>query len=98
MPLMAQPAPAPISGTTRRGVLARRLVELRMTALGRPVKGLAVASAIGATKQSLWEWEHGRHVPREQVLDRLAPFSPPGTRERAESLRNRLLDLRAQAP
>ena len=92
---MAQPA-STIS-TTRRGALAQRLVELRMTGLGRPVKGLAVASAIGATKQSLWEWEHARHVPREQTLDRLARFFAQGDPQRVEELRSELFELRAQA-
>ncbi|HWD09354.1 MAG TPA: helix-turn-helix transcriptional regulator [Actinomycetota bacterium] len=77
--------------------MARRLLELRMTALGRPVKGLAVASAIGVSKQSLWEWEHGRHVPREQALEKLARFFVKGDPERAGALRSELLDLRVQA-
>ena len=65
-------------GAARRGALARRLVELRETGLGRPVKGLALASAVGTSKHSLWEWEHGRHIPREQALDALARFFAQG--------------------
>src|SRR5882724_5340141 len=72
---MAPPDPAHADdGDSRRGTLARRLVELRETALGRPLKGLALASAVGTSKHSLWEWEHGRHIPREQALDALARF------------------------
>jgi len=84
-------------GGTRRGALARRLVELRETALGRPLKGLALASAAGTSKHSLWEWEHGRHIPREQVLDALARYFAQGDAAVAEALRHELLGLRAEA-
>jgi transcriptional regulator with XRE-family HTH domain len=84
-------------GAARRGALARRLVELRETALGRPVKGLALASAVGTSKHSLWEWEHGRHIPREQVLDALARFFARGDPDAAEALRSELLGLRDEA-
>jgi transcriptional regulator with XRE-family HTH domain len=82
---------------SRRGALARRLVELRRTALGRPVKGLALASAVGTSKHSLWEWEHGRHIPREQALDALARYFAQGEGAIAEALRSELLGLRAEA-
>ena len=75
-------------GAARRGALARRLVELRETAFGRPVKGLALASAVGTSKHSLWEWEHGRHIPRAQVLDALARFFARGDPDAAEGLRS----------
>ena len=85
------------AGASRRGALARRLVELRETGLGRPVKGLALASAVGTSKHSLWEWEHGRHIPREQALDALARFFARGDPDAAEALRIELLGLRDQA-
>src|SRR5438477_7133277 len=84
-------------GVSRRGALARRLVELRETGLGRPVKGLAVASAVGTSKHSLWEWEHGRHIPREQALGALARFFAQGDPDAAEALRSELLGLRDEA-
>jgi transcriptional regulator with XRE-family HTH domain len=84
-------------GAARREALARRLVELRETAFGRPVKGLALASAVGTSKHSLWEWEHGRHIPREQALDALACFFAQGDSDAAEAFRSELLGLRAEA-
>src|ERR1700730_16091738 len=92
----ALPAQADDSAS-RRGALARRLVELRETALGHPVKGLALAPAVGTSKHSLWEWEHGRHIPREQALDAVARFFAQGDADAAEALRSELLDLRADA-
>jgi len=95
---MAPTLPAPThDGAARRGALARRLVELRETAFGRPVKGLALASAVGTSKHSLWEWEHGRHIPREQALDALARFFTHGDPDAAEALRSELFRLRAEA-
>src|SRR6266853_4265755 len=76
-------------GAARRGALARRLVELRETAFGRPLKGLALASAVGTSKHSLWEWEHGRHVPREQALGALARYFAQGDATVAEALPGR---------
>ena len=84
-------------GDSRRGTLARRLVELRETALGRPLKGLALASAVGTSKHSLWEWEHGRHIPRERALDAMARYFAQGDAAVAEALRSELLGLRAAA-
>ncbi|MEA2587699.1 MAG: hypothetical protein QOH66_626 [Actinomycetota bacterium] len=93
---LAVPAHADDSDSCR-GALARRLVELRETALGRPLKGLALASAVGTSKHSLWEWEHGRHIPREQALDALARYFAQGDAAVAEALRSELLGLRAKA-
>src|SRR2546421_5856640 len=84
-------------GASRRGALARRLVELRESAFGRPVRGLGLASAVGTSKHSLWEWEHGRHIPREQALDALARYFAQGEGAIAEALRSELLGLRAEA-
>src|SRR2546425_2116999 len=95
---MAPAVPAHADGgDARRGALARRLVELRETALGRPVKGLALASAVGTSKHSLWEWEHGRHIPREKALDALARFFAQGDPDTAKALRSELLGLRDEA-
>src|SRR5437588_8558188 len=95
---MAPTLPArPDDGAARRGALARRLVELRETAFGRPVKGLALASAVGTSKHSLWEWEHARHIPREQAPDTLARYFAQGETAVAEALRSELLGLRAEA-
>src|SRR5438876_8434756 len=76
-------------GASRRGALARRLVELRETGLGRPVKGLALASAVGTSRHSLWEWEHGRHIPREQALDAPGSLLRPGGSRRSRSAQER---------
>jgi transcriptional regulator with XRE-family HTH domain len=92
----AVPAHADDSDSCREA-LARRLVELRQTALGRHVKGLALASAVGTSRHSLWEWEHGRHIPREQALDALARYFAQGDAAVAEAFRSELLGLRAKA-
>src|SRR2546426_8790975 len=82
---MAPSVPAETDdGASRRGALARRLVELRETALGRPLKGLALASAVGTSKHSLWEWEHGRHPPGAGSR-RSRPLLRPGGRRRSRS-------------
>jgi transcriptional regulator with XRE-family HTH domain len=81
----------------QRIALAQRLRKLRTTELGREVKLDAVANATGSKRSSVWEWEQGHHIPREQALKKLSRFFAQGDSERAQQLVGELLVLRSAA-
>src|SRR5919197_305611 len=80
-----------------RDALGSRLRELREEALGREVKGLSLAAALGCTRHSVWEWEAGRHIPRPPTLEKIARYFASGDGECEAKLRAELLNLRAKA-
>src|SRR5919197_330037 len=80
-----------------RDALGSRLRELREEALGREVKGLALAAALGCSRHSVWEWEAGKHTPRIRTIERIARYFALNDRGRELELRAELLALRTKA-
>jgi transcriptional regulator with XRE-family HTH domain len=65
--------------------------------LGRQIKGLSLASALGCTRHAIWEWEAGMHVPGPKTLEKMARFFAQNDPELEQTLRDELFTLRSRA-